>query len=158
MEAGEVRKRPMPLVTKAGGQHGDVVVRIPINHDCDIVTARQAARQLAAQAGVTGIDLTLLATAVSEVARNIVRFTAGGELVVEVVHQGDRTGVKVTARDVGPGIPDVDRAMADGFTTCAGLGLGLPGARRLMDGFAVVSDAKRGTTVTMTKWSGKGRE
>lgn len=148
----------MPLVTKAGGQRGDVVVRIPINHDCDIVTARQAARQLAAQAGVTGIDLTLLATAVSEVARNIVRFTSGGEIVVEVVHQGDRRGVEVTARDVGPGIPDVDRAMADGFTTCAGLGLGLPGARRLMDGFAVVSDANRGTTVTMTKWSGKGRE
>jgi len=145
----------MPLVTKAGGRSRDYVVRIPINHDCDIVTARQEARQLAAQAGVKETDLTLVATAVSEVARNIVRFTAGGEIVVEVVHLGDRMGVKVTASDVGPGIPDVDRAMSDGFTTCAGLGVGLPGARRLMDEFAVVSDAKRGTTVTMTKWSGK---
>ena len=148
----------MPLVTKAGGQSRNDVVRIPIKHDCDIVAARQAARQLAAQAGVKGIDLTLLATAVSEVARNIVRFTAGGEIVVEVVHVGDRRGVRVTARDVGPGIPDVDRAMADGFTTCDGLGVGLPGARRLMDEFAVVSDAKWGTTVTMIKWSGGGRE
>jgi serine/threonine-protein kinase RsbT len=148
----------MPLVTKAGGQSRDDVVRIPIRHDCDIVAARQAARHLAAQAGVEGTDLTLLATAVSEVARNIVRFTAGGEIVVEVVHVGDRKGVQVTARDGGPGIPDVDRAMADGFTTCAGLGVGLPGARRLMDEFAVVSEAKRGTTVTMTKWSGEGRE
>jgi anti-sigma regulatory factor (Ser/Thr protein kinase) len=148
----------MPHVTKAGGQTHDEVVRILINHDCDIVAARQAARQLAAQAGVKATDLTLLATAVSEVARNIVRFTAGGEIVVQVVHLGDRKGVRVTARDVGPGIPDVDRAMADGFTTCAGLGVGLPGARRLMDEFAVVSDAKRGTTVTMTKWCRRGRE
>jgi anti-sigma regulatory factor (Ser/Thr protein kinase) len=148
----------MPHVTKAGGHTHDEVVRILINHDCDIVAARQAARQLAAQAGVKATDLTLLATAVSEVARNIVRFTAGGEIVVQVVHLGDRKGVRVTARDVGPGIPDVDRAMADGFTTCAGLGVGLPGARRLMDEFAVVSDAKRGTTVTMTKWCRRGRE
>jgi anti-sigma regulatory factor (Ser/Thr protein kinase) len=148
----------MPHVTKAGGQTDDEVVRILINHDCDIVAARQAARQLGSQAGVKATDLTLLATAVSEVARNIVRFTAGGEIVVQVVHLGDRKGVRVTARDVGPGIPDVDRAMADGFTTCAGLGVGLPGARRLMDEFAVVSDAKRGTTVTMTKWCRRGRE
>jgi anti-sigma regulatory factor (Ser/Thr protein kinase) len=147
-----------PPVTNSGGQTQAEVVRILIHHECDIVAARQAARQLAAQAGVKATDLTLLATAVSEVARNIVRFTAGGEIVVEVVHFRDRKGVRVTARDVGPGMPDVDRAMADGFTTCAGLGVGLPGARRLMDEFAVVSDAKRGTTVTMTKWSAGGRK
>jgi anti-sigma regulatory factor (Ser/Thr protein kinase) len=133
-------------------------MRIPINHDADIVAARQAARQLAAQAGVAGTDLTLLATAVSEVARNIVRFTAGGEILVEVVHVGDCSRVQVTARDLGPGIPDVDRAMTDGFSTSDGAGLGLPGARRLMDEFAVVSEPGRGTTVTMTKWCKQGRE
>jgi serine/threonine-protein kinase RsbT len=131
-------------------------MRIPIHHDSDIVAARQAARQLAAQAGATGTDLTLLATAVSEVARNIVRFTAGGEIVVEVVRVGHHRGVQVTARDIGPGIPDVEQAMTDGYSTCAGLGLGLPGARRLMDEFALASEAGRGTTVTMTKWCNEG--
>jgi serine/threonine-protein kinase RsbT len=104
-----------------------------------------------------GTNLTLLATAVSEVARNIVRFTEGGEIVVEVVEQDGRRGVQVVARDGGPGIPDVDEAMADGFSTYAGLGLGLPGARRLMDEFAVASEEGRGTTVTMTKWCKEGR-
>jgi serine/threonine-protein kinase RsbT len=136
----------------ARGQSRDDLVRIPIARDSDIVAARQAARALATQSGITGTDLTLLATAVSEVARNIVRFTDGGEIVVEVVEQDGRRGVTITARDAGPGIPDVDQALTDGYSTYAGLGLGLPGARRLMDEFAVVSEPERGTTVTMTKW------
>jgi RNA polymerase sigma factor (sigma-70 family) len=134
------------------GQSRDDVVRIPINRDADIVAARQAARQLAERAGVQGNDLTLLATAVSEMARNIVRFTEGGEIVVEIVEQDGRRGVQVVARDTGPGIADVAQALTDGYSTYAGLGLGLPGARRLMDEFAVVSEKGRGTTVTMTKW------
>jgi serine/threonine-protein kinase RsbT len=136
----------------ARGQSRDDVVRIPINRDADIVAARQAARELAGTAGMKGTDLTLLATAVSEVARNIVRFTQGGEIVVEIVELEGRRGVQIVARDSGPGIPDVDQALADGYSTYEGLGLGLPGARRLMDEFAIVSEQGRGTTVTMTKW------
>jgi RNA polymerase sigma factor (sigma-70 family) len=141
----------------ARGQSRDDVVRIPINRDADIVSARQAARELAGKAGLSGTDLTLLATAVSEVVRNIVRFTEGGEIVVEVVERDGRRGVHVVARDTGPGIADIEQAMTDGYSTYAGLGLGLPGARRLMDEFAVVSEADRGTTVTMTMWSKEGR-
>lgn len=127
------------------------VVRVAVGGDADIVTARRAARELAAGAGLGGTDLTLLATAVSEVARNIVRFAGSGEVVVDLVG-GPRRGVRVTARDAGPGIADVDRAMRDGYSTCRGLGLGLPGARRLVDEFAVSSAVGRGTTVTMTTW------
>ena len=141
----------------ARGQIRDDLVRIPINRDADIVAARKAARELAAKAGVAGTGLTFLATAVSEVVRNIVRFTEGGELVVEVIERDGRRGVRVVARDTGSGIADIEQAMADGYSTYAGLGLGLPGARRLMDEFAVVSEAHRGTTVTMTMWSKEGR-
>ncbi len=153
------------ITTKAGsepltarGQRRLEVVRTRIHRDVDIVAARQAARQLAVHAGVTGADLTFLATAVSEIARNIVRFTDGGEIVIEMVDGDGRWGVQVVARDTGPGIPDLDLAMADGYSTSAGVGLGLPGARRLMDEFAVTSEAGRGTTVTMTKWCKAGPE
>ncbi len=144
-----------PLMAR--GQTRENEVRIPISRDADIVAARQTARELATTAGLTGTDLTLVATAVSEVARNIVRFTEGGELTIEVVEEDGRKGVQVVARDTGPGIPDVEQALADGFSTYAGLGLGLPGARRLMDEFAVVSERDQGTTVTMTKWGKEGR-
>jgi RNA polymerase sigma factor (sigma-70 family) len=144
-----------PLMAR--GQTRENEVRIPISRDADIVAARQTARELASTAGLTGTDLTLVATAVSEVARNIVRFTSGGELSIEVVEQDGRKGVQVVARDTGPGIPDVEQALTDGFSTYAGLGLGLPGARRLMDEFAVVSERDQGTTVTMTKWGKEGR-
>jgi anti-sigma regulatory factor (Ser/Thr protein kinase) len=144
--------RPTNIVTTARGPCRDGVLRMPITQAPDIVEARHAARQLAAEAGLAGTDLTLLATAVSEVARNIVQFTTGGEIVITVVRVGSRRGVKVTACDRGPGIPDVDRALADGYSTSHGLGLGLPGARRLMDEFALASDARGGTTVTMIKW------
>jgi len=91
---------------------------------------------------------------VSEITRNIVRFADSGEVVVTEV-QEPRRGISVVARDTGPGIPDVDQALQDGYSTYQGLGLGLPGARRLMDEFAVVSETGRGTTVTMTKWRGE---
>lgn len=133
------------------GQPRDDEVRVPIQADADIVAARQAARELAARLGFSRTDLTLIATAVSEVTRNIVRFAGNGEIVVGILEQ-PRSGVQVVARDTGPGIPDVERALADGYSTYDGLGLGLPGARRLMDEFAIVSELGRGTTVTMTKW------
>jgi serine/threonine-protein kinase RsbT len=142
-----------PLLER--GQQRDDEVRIPVHIDADIVAARQTVRGLATQVGFTATDLTLIATAVSEVARNIVRFASQGEVVVEVVAE-PRPGIQVIARDTGPGIADVEQAMADGFSTYHGLGLGLPGARRLMDEFAVVSEPGRGTTVTMTKWLQRG--
>jgi serine/threonine-protein kinase RsbT len=97
----------------------------------------------------------MLATAVSEVARNIVRFADYGEIVIELL-EDPRRGVQVVARDTGPGIPDVEQALTDGYSSYQGLGLGLPGARRLMDDFAVVSEPGRGTTVTMIKWLQEG--
>jgi RNA polymerase sigma factor (sigma-70 family) len=138
-----------PLMER--GQPRDDEVRVPIQADADIVAARQAARELAARIGFSRTDLTLIATAVSEVTRNIVRFAGNGEIVVEILDQ-PRSGVQVVARDTGPGIADVEQALTDGYSTYDGLGLGLPGARRLMDEFAIVSEKGRGTTVTMTKW------
>src|ERR671913_2219505 len=129
-------------------------VHVPITSDPDIVAARQAARELAVRAGFSGTDLTLLATAVSEVARNIVKFATSGDVTIELLDQ-PQPGIRVVARDTGPGIPDVGRALEDGFSTAEGLGLGLPGARRLMDEFSIVSEQGRGTTVSMTKWFDK---
>lgn len=142
-----------PLMER--GHQRDDELRIPIRADADIVAARQGVRELAARLGFSGTDLTVIATAVSEVARNIVRFAGSGEIVVELLEE-PRRGVQVVARDTGPGIPDVEQALTDGYSTCQGLGLGLPGARRLMDEFAVVSEPGRGTTVTMTKWQQEG--
>lgn len=138
-----------PLLER--GHTRDDEIRVPVGSDADIVKARQAARELAARLGFERTDLTVIATAVSEVTRNIVRFAGSGEVVVELLDR-PRRGVRVVARDAGPGIADIDRAMTDGYSTYDGLGLGLPGARRLMDDFAVVSEVGRGTTVTMTKW------
>lgn len=127
-------------------------IRIPLSADPDIVTARQAARNVAAEVGFPSTELTVLATAVSEIARNVVRFAGVGEIIVEQIDDNHRHGVRIIARDAGPGIVDLERAMQDGYSTYRGLGLGLPGARRLMDEFEVVTKPGRGTTVTMTKW------
>jgi serine/threonine-protein kinase RsbT len=153
LECGLCARLSQPLMDR--GQQRDDEVRIAIHTDADIVAARQAARQLASRLGFSSTDLTVLATAVSEVARNIVRFAGAGEVVVELI-DGPRQGVQIVARDAGPGILDVGLALADGFSTYDGLGLGLPGARRLMDEFAVASEPGRGTTVTMTKWRREG--
>ena len=127
-------------------------LRLAIASDVDVVQARQAGRELAAQAGFTSGDQTVIAAAISEIARNILMYAKRGEIALSVVANGDRQGVVVVARDQGPGIRDVPRAMQDGYSTSGGLGLGLPGARRLMDDFDVASDAGKGTTVTMKKW------
>jgi RNA polymerase sigma factor (sigma-70 family) len=125
---------------------------VSITRDADVVTARQVGRETAARVGFSGTDLTLIATAISEIARNIVRFAERGEMVIAAVEEAGRRGVMVVARDNGPGIADVDEALRDGYSTDEGLGLGLPGAKRLMDDFDVVAEAGKGTTVTMTKW------
>ena len=126
--------------------------RITIRSDDDVVAARREARELAASLGFEPTDLTLLATAISEVARNITAYAGEGEIVVSVRNSGGRLGVRVVARDAGPGIDDVDLALRDGYSTGEGLGLGLPGARRLVDEFAIDTAPGRGTVVTMVKW------
>lgn len=130
-------------------------ITIDVTADADIVRARQAARDLGSSLGLSRTDLTMLATAVSEVARNMVRFADGGRITVRAVTD-PRLGVQVVARDAGPGIPDLDRAMTDGFSTYAGLGIGLAGARRLMDDFEISTVPGRGTMVAMTKWKPGG--
>jgi RNA polymerase sigma factor (sigma-70 family) len=129
------------------------VVRVPVQADPDVVAARQAVREVAARIGFPATDQTAIATAVSEVTRNVVKFADSGEVEIETIEDPQR-GVRVVVRDAGPGIPDVEQALRDGYSTYEGLGLGLPGARRLMDEFTVVSEVGRGTTVTMTKWWG----
>ncbi|MBO0811635.1 MAG: sigma-70 family RNA polymerase sigma factor [Microlunatus sp.] len=131
-------------------------LRIPITADADIVAARQAVREIAAQLGMPKVEVTTVATAVSEVVRNIVQFASHGEVVVDLVEDAGRRGLRVTARDVGPGIPDVAAAMQDGFSSSRGLGIGLPGAQRLTDQFTVDSVVGQGTTVTMIKWHSGG--
>ena len=127
-------------------------VRVAIQREADIVLARQAGRQLAAQLGFSTTDQTLIATAISEVARNIVVYASQGEIVLTRTDENGRIGIEVKAIDSGPGIDNKDLAMRDGYSTKNSLGLGLPGARRLMDDFALDSEVGRGTTVTMKKW------
>ena len=118
----------------------------------DIVTARQHARATASGIGFNAADVTLIAAALCEVARNIVDHATHGELAIKVVAKNGRRGIQIIACDQGPGIADVDQAMRYGCSTRRGIGMGLPGARWLMDEFAVVSARGRGTMVTMTKW------
>lgn len=132
-------------------------VRIPIRSDTDVVTARKQGRELAGRAEFSTTDLTIIATAISETARNIVMFAERGEVIVSLVGENGRQGVTVVARDSGPGIPDLDRALKDGYSEYGGMGLGLPGVRRLMDEFDISSETGRGTTVIMTKWRQGGR-
>ena len=132
-------------------QQDEGVVRVEVSRDADVVEARQKGREVAALVGFSATDQTLIATAISEITRNIVKFAERGEVVVSAIEVPHR-GLSVVARDSGPGIPDPAGAMRDGFSTYHGLGLGLPGAKRLMDRFELVSVADEGTTVTMEKW------
>ena len=126
---------------------------VRVESDLDIVTARQVGRAAARDLGFTSGNATLVATAISELARNIVQYAKRGEVHVRRVQDGTRQGLVVTVRDEGPGICDVTRALEDGFSTSGRLGLGLPGVRRVMDGFEIRSAQGEGTTVTVTKWN-----
>lgn len=128
-------------------------LRIPIATDRDIVAARQEGRRIAATLNFSQSDLTVIAAAISEVARNILTYAATGHIAIQVVERAGRRGVAIVAHDEGPGIQDVTLALQDGYSTSGSLGLGLPGARRLMDEFELHSNAGRGTTVTMRKWA-----
>ena len=125
---------------------------ITIASDADVMSARQKGRMLGVTIGISGSDLTLMATAISEIARNIVQYAGHGEMEFHHVVRGGKRGLMIIARDHGPGIPDIVQAMQDGFSTSKGMGLGLPGARRLMDDFEIVSAIGKGTTVSMVKW------
>ena len=127
-------------------------VRVAIEGDADLVTARAEARAMAERLGFPRPDPTLIATAISEIARNIVVHAGRGEIVLRPFEDDDRFGVVVVASDEGPGIRDVEAALRDDISGRGGLGLGMPGARRLMDDFEIESDAEHGTTVTMSKW------
>ena len=127
-------------------------IQVPINSDQDIVAARQKGRSLAAALGFSSGDATLIATAISELARNIITYAKCGEIRLTVVNGSARQGIQLVAHDQGPGIPDVQQALRDGFSTSGSLGLGLPGVMRLVDEFEIVSEENRGTTVTAKKW------
>jgi len=128
--------------------------RISVTSDHDILQARQRARELASEADFTTLESTSIAAAVSELARNILQYAGRGEIMIRSIQEENRTGVVVVARDKGPGISSVSNALQDGFSTNGGLGLGLPGVRRMMDQFEIVSQQNRGTTVIVKKWAG----
>ena len=129
---------------------GDTVVAIVA--DGDIVTARRMGRLLAEQLRFSSTDQVLITTAISELARNILRYARSGNIRLARVDNHERSGILVVASDRGPGIPDIDRAMQPGYSTSSSLGLGLPGVKRLMDEMTVESSVGVGTTVTAKKW------
>lgn len=124
---------------------------MPVISSEDVVVARSAGREVATVLGFSMSEATLVATAISELARNIVTYASHGEIRISRVTNGTRRGINVVARDQGPGIADIGLAMRQGYSTSGGLGIGLPGVRRIMDEFAIASDVG-GTTVTITKW------
>jgi serine/threonine-protein kinase RsbT len=125
---------------------------VAITSDMDIVDARRRGSALAAELGFPRGDQTVIAAAISEIARNILMYASTGSIELHPMANGSRPGLVIVARDDGPGIRDVEQAMRDGYSTSGGLGLGLPGARRLMDEFEIVSSPGQGTIVTMKKW------
>ena len=127
-------------------------IHVPINSDQDIVAARQKGRSLAVALGFSSGDATLIATAISELARNIVTYAKSGEIQLTVINGSPRQGIQLVAHDEGPGIRDIQQALRDGFSTSGSLGLGLPGVKRLVDEFEIVSAENSGTTVTAKKW------
>jgi serine/threonine-protein kinase RsbT len=127
-------------------------VRVMIKSDEDILAARQEGRELAVRLGFSSSELAVIATAISELARNLLLYARNGCIVCWAIEREPKKGILIQATDEGPGIPDVEAVLRDGYSTSGGLGLGLPGVRRMMDEFAIVSHKGRGTTVTTIKW------
>ena len=125
---------------------------LPIRSETDVVLVRQAVRKWAAEIGFSLVDLTKIVTAASELARNTLIHGGGGSARLEVLTEGARKGIRLSFEDKGPGIPDLELALRDGYTTGGGLGLGLSGSKRLMSEFEVVSRLGEGTRVTVAKW------
>jgi serine/threonine-protein kinase RsbT len=127
-------------------------LQVAIESVPDIVTARQEGRRMALQLGFSETEATIIATVISEVARNIVLYARTGEIYLEPINSGSRDGIMLVARDEGPGIANLERALMGGYSTSGGLGLGLSGIRRIVDEFNIESVPGRGTTVTAKKW------
>ena len=132
----------------------DIVQEVcyPLVSDLDVVAARRAVHDWAKQLGLAIVDLTKVVTAASELARNAVVHGGGGIMCLQVIRQGVRQGLRVSFKDEGVGIPDLELAMTDGFTTGRGMGIGLPGAKRLVNDFALTSTPHDGTCVTIVRW------
>lgn len=128
------------------------VDELPVNSNSDVVMVRQHVRTAAVEMGLSLIDQTKVVTAASELARNALVYAGGGQVRIEIVQKGVRRGLRLTFSDDGPGIPDIQQALTDGWTTGGGLGLGLSGSRRLVDEFDLRSAPGEGTLVTVTKW------
>ncbi len=124
----------------------------PLATDRDVVAARHAVRDLAHDIGLAVVDLTKVVTAASELARNAIVHGGGGVMCLQIVKRGDRSGLRVSFKDNGVGIPDLEMAMTDGYTTGGGMGIGLPGAKRLVNEFALTSTPSDGTCVTIVRW------
>ncbi len=130
----------------------DDLIRIRIRQDTDILLACQKGRALAARLNFSGNDQVVVVIAISEVARNILEHAGQGEVALGAIERDGREGIIVIAGDEGPGISDIEQALQDGYSTGKGLGLGLSGAKRLMDEFEITSEVDAGTTITMRKW------
>jgi serine/threonine-protein kinase RsbT len=125
---------------------------LPLQNSSDVVVARQKVRQWAIELRFSLVDQTKLVTAASELARNALDHGRGGQMTIEIVNGAARNGLKLTFEDNGPGIPDIEMALKDGYTTGAGMGLGLGGSKRLVNDFSIESEVGKGTKVTVVRW------
>ncbi len=125
---------------------------LPLKSSNDVVLGRQKVRQWAIELKFTLVDQTKLVTAASELARNALDHGKGGEMMIEVLSFGAKSGLRLTFKDRGPGIPDLEKALSDGFTTASGMGLGLGGSKRLVNEFRIESEVGKGTTVEVIRW------
>ena len=126
---------------------------LPISGPDDVVVVRQRVRELAIMLGFRLVDQTKLVTAASELARNTLQHGRGGKVEITTLQDGSKKGLRLVFEDEGPGIPDIERALTDGFTTGGGLGLGLGGSKRLCNEFSVESEPGRGTRVMIARWA-----
>ena len=127
-------------------------ITVSIKRDTDILLACQKGRKLAAQLGLSGNDQVSVVIAITEIARNILRYAGQGKIELKSIEQDQKQGVEIVAQDHGPGIADINLVLQDGYSTGGGLGLGLSGAKRLMDDFEISSRVGEGTTIIMRKW------
>jgi serine/threonine-protein kinase RsbT len=129
-----------------------VLEEVAVRNNTDIVTARNSVRTYAKQMGFGLVDQSRIATAVSELARNIVVYAKSGKVEIAKLNEGPKKGIEIVCEDNGPGIPDIEQAMSEGFTTGGSLGMGMPGTKKLVDAMDVWSEAGKGTRVTIRKF------
>lgn len=133
--------------------HNDITeIAIPIRSDSDVLKARHYGKELSSPLRFSNSERAMIAIVIAEIARNTLLYAKHGSMSMKVLQEGQKRGLLIVAQDDGPGIPDLALAMQDGYTTSQGLGIGLPGARRLMDEFEIASEVGKGTTITMKKW------